>query len=100
MPRIPQDENYHLFADTRSIAGIPNFWNVISNLPFAFAGVYGLLLTPRLACRSLWPGYIAFCLAVIAVCFGSGYYHYAPSTAALVWDRLPMSLAFMAVLLG
>jgi len=97
VPRIPQDPSYHLFADTRTIAGIPNFWNVISNAPFALVGVYGLTRTPRLLSRSLWPGYIVFCVAVIGVCFGSAYYHYAPSTPALVWDRLPMSIAFMAV---
>ena len=96
VPRIPQDESYHLFADTRTIAGIPNFWNVISNFPFALVGIYGLTLTPRLA-RSLWPGYLAFCVAAVGVSFGSAYYHYAPSTPALVWDRLPMSIAFMAV---
>jgi len=97
VPRIAQDESYHDFADGREIAGIPNFWNVVSNLPFALVGIYGLFLTSRLASRSLWPGYIAFCLAIIGVCFGSAYYHYSPSTPALVWDRLPMSLAFMAV---
>src|SRR5215469_15826563 len=97
IPRIAQDETYHDFADVRTIAGMPNFWNVISNLPFALVGIYGLFLTTRLASPSLWPGYIAFCLAVIGVCFGSAYYHYAPSNPALIWDRLPMSLAFMAV---
>jgi hypothetical protein len=97
VPRIAQDENYHRFADARTIAGIPNFWNVVSNLPFALVGIYGLFRTGRLASRSLWPGYVVFCLAVIGVCFGSAYYHYSPSTPALVWDRLPMSLAFMAV---
>src|SRR5215472_3176587 len=98
VPRIPQDESYHLFADTRTIAGIPNFWNVISNAPFALVGIYGLSLTPRLVSRSLRPGYITFCVAVLGVSFGSAYYHYAPSTPALVWDRLPMAIAFMAVL--
>jgi len=97
VPRIPQDPSYHLFADTRTIAGIPNFWNVISNAPFALVGMYGLALTSRRVARSLWPGYITFCLAVIGVSVGSAYYHYAPSTPALVWDRLPMSIAFMAV---
>jgi hypothetical protein len=97
VPRIPQDPSYHLFADTRTIAGIPNFWNVVSNAPFALVGIYGLTQTRRLVSRSLLAGYIVFCVAVIAVCFGSAYYHYAPSTPALVWDRLPMSLAFMAV---
>ena len=96
VPRIAQDPSYQLFADTRTIAGIPNFWNVISNAPFALVGIYGLSLTPQLS-RSLWSGYPAFCVAVIGVCLGSAYYHYAPSTPALVWDRLPMSIAFMAV---
>ena len=97
VPRIPQDPGYHLFADTRTIAGIHNFWNVISNVPFALVGLYGLALTPRLASRGLWPGYITSCVAVVGVCLGSAYYHHAPSSPALVWDRLPMSLAFMAV---
>jgi hypothetical protein len=97
VPRIAQDEGYHRFADMRAIAGIPNFWDVVSNLPFALVGIYGLCLTTRLASRSLRPGYVAFCLAVIGVGLGSAYYHYSPSSSALIWDRLPMSLAFMAV---
>ncbi|NIQ90071.1 MAG: hypothetical protein GWN93_13975 [Deltaproteobacteria bacterium] len=28
---IPQDPNYHLFADTRSFLGIPYFNDVVSN---------------------------------------------------------------------
>jgi len=96
-PRIPQDETYNLFADARTIAGIPNFWNVISNFPFLLCGVYGLIATPRLASPSLWPGYILFCVAVIGVSAGSAYYHYAPSIPRLVWDRIPMSIAFMAL---
>jgi hypothetical protein len=97
VPRIAQDTGYHRFADARTIDGIPNFWDVVSNLPFALVGICGLFLTTRLSSRSLWPGYIAFCVAVIGVCIGSAYYHYSPSNATLVWDRLPMSLAFMAV---
>ena len=27
---IPQDQNYHQFADQRTIFGIPNFWNIVS----------------------------------------------------------------------
>jgi len=97
VPRIPQDQAYHAFADTRTIASLPNFWNVISNVPFALAGLYGLYLTPRLFSFTYRTAYITFCLAVIAVAVGSGYYHLNPSTATLVWDRLPMSVAFMAL---
>ena len=35
LPRIPQPEAYHLFADRRNLLGIPNFGDVASNLPFA-----------------------------------------------------------------
>ena len=37
-----------------------------------------------------------FCVAVALVALGSGWYHLEPSNAALVWDRLPMTVAFMA----
>ena len=31
---VPQDPAYHCFADGRPLLGIPNFWNVLTNLPF------------------------------------------------------------------
>ena len=39
---IPQDPAYHGFADRRTLFGIPNFWNVFSNLPFVLVGAFGL----------------------------------------------------------
>ena len=87
-PPIPQDENYHLFADQRSIFGIPNFWNVISNLPFSLVGVLGLRRFSDMTSRILFTG-------VLLTAFGSGYYHLHPNDATLVWDRLPMTLVFM-----
>jgi hypothetical protein len=42
LPALPQDQNYHLFADDRTVAGIPNFWNVVSNFPFIAIGAAGL----------------------------------------------------------
>ena len=39
---IPQDVSYHLFVDTRTIGSIPNFWNVVTNIPFAIVGLLGL----------------------------------------------------------
>ena len=38
LPPIPQDQSYHAFADDRTMVGIPNFLNVISNLPFLVVG--------------------------------------------------------------
>jgi len=95
---IPQDPAYHAFADTRTIAGVGNFWNVLSNLPFLLFGGYGLSRFGELAIPpGSRPAYLALCIGVLLVGFGSAYYHHAPSTPALVWDRLPMTIAFMAL---
>ncbi|MGC1960471.1 MAG: hypothetical protein WA683_22930, partial [Pseudolabrys sp.] len=42
LPPISQNQNYHDFADQRTILGIPHFWNVVSNLPFIAVGAAGL----------------------------------------------------------
>jgi len=40
LPPITQDQSYHRFADQRVFFGVPNFWNVVSNLPFIAVGGY------------------------------------------------------------
>ncbi|HJW47524.1 MAG TPA: ceramidase domain-containing protein, partial [Lysobacter sp.] len=95
--RIPQDPNYHLFADAREIAGVANFWNVVSNLPFLAVGAFGLWRYPRLTQDESRVGYVLLCACVALVGLGSAYYHHAPSNASLLWDRLPMTVAFMAL---
>ena len=42
LPPIVQNQDYHDFADQRTLFGIPNFWNVVSNIPFIGIGVVGL----------------------------------------------------------
>lgn len=98
-PRIPQDPAYHLFADQRVILGVPNFWNVVSNLPFVVVGLYGLWAWRRARWVEAGDRYPWLVVAVGAVLigFGSGYYHWAPDNRTLFWDRLPMTLAFMGV---
>lgn len=97
---IAQAESYHQFADQRIISGIPNLWNVASNLPFLAVGLYGLCLLVRGHSRGslsfLRPAYAAFFVGVALVAVGSVCYHLHPSNATLVWDRLPMTLAFAA----
>ncbi len=93
VPPILQDQSYHLFADNRAIWDIANFWNVVSNLPFALVGLFGLWKLRGPADRVLFAG-------VLLTFFGSAYYHVAPSDARLLWDRLPMTLVFMALLAG
>ena len=94
---IPQDEAYHAFFDTRTLLGVPNFWNVSSNVGYLIVGIYGLAQSQRMQPGVLRPAYMTFCIGAALVALGSSYYHLAPSTPALVWDRLPMSIAFMAL---
>jgi hypothetical protein len=54
LPPLLQDQNYHQFADQRELFGIPNFWNVVSNLPFIAIGAAGLLRFHRDAIYPLY----------------------------------------------
>lgn len=99
-PPIAQDPAYHRFVDARTLLGVPNFWNVASNLAFVLAGVVGLWRYAAVRAQvrpPLRPAAIALFAGVVLVGFGSGWYHLAPSNASLVWDRLPMTVAFMAL---
>ncbi len=91
LPAIPQDQAYHLFADGRTLLGIPNFWNVVSNIPFLVVGAVGL------ARESKDPATIVLFLGFLLTGIGSSYYHWDPSDATLFWDRLPMTLSFAAI---
>jgi hypothetical protein len=91
VPPLRQDQSYHAFADRRTILGIPNFWDVVSNFPFIIVGLMGLIAFRDFASRILFLG-------VFFTAFGSGYYHLAPDNARLFWDRLPMTVVFMSLL--
>ncbi|VAW44075.1 Expressed protein precursor [hydrothermal vent metagenome] len=96
---IPQDLNYHLFADALSQWGIANFWNVLSNLPFVVFGLLGLwsLLKGQLQINTDFKAfYWVFFVGIVFVGLGSSWYHLNPNNHTLVWDRLPMTVAFMA----
>jgi hypothetical protein len=86
LPPILQDQSYHRFADERTLFGIPNFWNVVSNLPFIVVGAAGL----RQFYRD--PATLALFLGIFLTGFGSSYYHWNPNNDTLFWDRLPMTL--------
>lgn len=103
LPRVPQPQSYHNFADQRPWLGIPNFGDVASNLAFAVAGIWGLvfLCSRHGRERFIDPherwAYVLVFLGLLLTAFGSGYYHTAPDHARLMWDRLPMTLAFMGL---
>ena len=92
LPPILQDQSYHRFANKRTLLGVQNFWNVVSNFPFIAIGAVGL----RQFYRD--PATIALFLGLFLTAFGSSYYHWNPNDDTLFWDRLPMTLCFMAIL--
>jgi hypothetical protein len=102
-PRFPQPLSYHNFADHRMWLGISNFGDVISNLPFAFVGIWGLIFMgssqseTSFADRRERYSYFLIFFGLLLTAFGSSYYHLAPDNSRLVWDRLPMTIVFMAL---
>jgi hypothetical protein len=103
LPKIPQPQEYHNFADAREWIGIPYAANVLSNAGFIVVGTWGLQKilandgVTFLEDRERWPYAVLFG-GVALTCFGSGYYHLAPDDARLVWDRLPMTIGFMGLM--
>ena len=105
MPAIPQSEAYHTFSDNRTLLGIPNCLDVVSNVFFLVVGVLGMQFVWRdraqagarfLDPRERWP-YFVFFLAVTLTTFGSMNYHLHPNDQTLVGDRLPMAIGFMSL---
>jgi Ceramidase len=96
---IPQSQEYHSFADQMPFFSIPNFWNVISNLPFVIIGSIGILkVFNSIKNNPLKQSFVWFFIGIILTGFGSAYYHYNPNDSTLIWDRLPMTISFMSFL--
>ena len=97
---IPQDQSYHQFSDDRYLLSIPNFWNVISNVPFLIVGFLGMFLIIQQRQMGinlkLSNNSFVFFLGIFFTGIGSWYYHLCPTDETLVWDRLPMTISFMA----
>lgn len=102
LPALPQPSGYHDFADHRTILGVANALDVSSNLAFLMAGLVGLWITlrPRTVFAQeieRWP-YAVFFVGVSLTALGSAWYHLSPDNERLFWDRLPMTIAFMALI--
>jgi hypothetical protein len=96
-PALPHD-----FADTRALAGLPFAMDVLSNLPFALAGLAGLWLLWRSPPGGISPMQRAmaelFCVGLVLTAFASGWYHLHPDDAGLAVDRYAMAIAFAGLL--
>jgi hypothetical protein len=106
-PPLLQSQAYHHFADTRALASLPNAGDTLSNLAFLLVGGLGLAFLWReraagepgrfASPREMRPWWVFFA-GVALTSAGSAWYHLAPDDARLVWDRLPMTVAFMSLL--
>ena len=98
---IAQDLGYHHFSDTAIVFAIPNMLNVVSNVPFLIVGLLGLYkLQSSESLNIARKNRAAYCILFLGtalVSLGSGYYHLWPSNQTLMWDRLPMAMAFMGL---
>ena len=104
LPPIPLGPGYHDFTDRRIFLRIPNYLDVLSNIPFMIVGLWGLLWLLR---RSSKPSfvmqqeripYFVFFAGVALTGVGSFWYHMAPDNNRLPWDLLPMTCSFMSIL--
>lgn len=100
---VPQDDQYHSFSDERTYLGVPNALNVLSNVPLFLVGIFGLMalrsksLNSANIAKSNSMAYWSLFSGVTLVSLGSGYYHLWPGNTTLIWDRLPMTVAFMSL---
>jgi hypothetical protein len=102
-PRVPIGPDYHDFADKSAWMGIPNALDVVSNIPFVLAGMWGLWWLERPSARTSFLDrrervpYRVFFAGVALTGVGSLWYHLAPSDARLPWDLLPMTCSFTSM---
>ena len=106
-PPIPQDPAYHRFADIAAVwRSVPNAWNVLSNLAFLLVGLWdcgGSQRAPTgpgagfIDARERWP-YALFFAGVALTGWARPTITGRRTTPRLVWDRLPMTIGFMALL--
>lgn len=101
-PNMVQYAHYHEFADQRDWLGLPCALDVLSNIPFALLGAWGLLMLHRdkIAARGTAKHALATLffggLVLTATC--STWYHLQPNDVRLVADRLGIVVAFTGLL--
>ena len=96
---IVQNEAYHNFADQRQLICCSNTIDVFSNAIFIIVGLLGIYSTLKSqVLKDLKTYTLTFFISTIWVGLGSAYYHLEPNSQTLVWDRLPMTIAFMSLL--
>ena len=102
LPAAALPTGYHDFADQRAWLGLPHAIDVLSNLPFAAMGVWGLAWLRRVPPARIGAAQRGlaglFFVGLMATTLCSAVYHLAPDHAGLCIDRLGMSAAFAGLL--
>lgn len=93
------------FADARAWQGLPFAMDVLSNLPFAVFGVWGLwrlrrfdTLHERLRSAAALDCAWLFFAGLVFTAAGSVFYHLQPDALRLAADRAGMAIAFAGIL--
>jgi FtsH-binding integral membrane protein len=101
-PPLTQYAHYHAFADQRTLWGLPFALDVVSNLPFALFGGWGLWLSRqgRTEDTNKYRRSLAnlFFVGLLVTAACSSWYHLHPDDLRLAIDRLGMVVAFAGLL--
>lgn len=111
-PSVAQYADYHAFADQRTLWDLPFAMDVLSNLPFALLGAWGLLrlrnwqrplarrvgFAVQLPCDAQLPLARLFFAGLLLTALCSGYYHLHPDDQGLAVDRLGMLVPFAGLM--
>jgi hypothetical protein len=102
LPPIAQNQNYHNFSDQRTLFGVKNALDTLSNLAFIIVGLWGLINFYKNKYIKISNNFSVllnlFFVSIILTGLGSFYYHLNPNDFTLVFDRLALSLVFAVVL--
>ncbi len=99
-----QDPAYHRFANQQLLLGIPHFGDVVSNIGLLIVGALGLAFVTGGRGRAILTEpsqrlpYQVFFTGIALIAFGSAYYHADPINETLFWDRLGITIAYLALL--
>lgn len=101
MSPVLRGPGFHQYADARTLFGLPHAGDVLSNLPFVWIGIAGILAARRSV--GLPRGLVAlFFAGILGIGLGSGAYHVHPIDATLFFDWLPIvvAVAFLVALVA
>ena len=85
---MPLPQSYHNFSDKRTILGIPNGFNVLSN--------FAILIPAIFYYRKRGKNNLLF-IHLLLLAIASSYYHLTPSDDTLFWDFLMIATTSMII---